>query len=397
VAPVLNGHPRPQPADELDPATLVVHAGRTVAPGEPLSPPPALASVYRAGEALTYAREGNPTWSAFERAIAALEGAADAVAFSSGMGAAVALLGKLDAGSRVVVAHSAHVEVRRLLAELEDDRVLRVELADAGDPDAFVAALDGAALAWIDSISNPTLEVAAVGAIAAGARARGVTLVVDSTLATPILQRPLALGADAVLHSASKYLGGHSDLLLGVVATRDHQRSAGLRRRRERLGATPGTMEAWLALRGLRTLELRLKRGQASAAVLAGRLASHPDVLDVRYPGLAHPGAIPWLAGPGAMISFSVAGGPGRADAVCDAVRLITNAGSLGGVETLIERHARWHDEPSVPAALLRVSVGCEDADDLWRDLSRALAETAGAAGTRPVAVRRRAEPAPAA
>ncbi len=390
---VLNGHRASPSVHALDRATVAVHAGRAPAPGDPLSPPPVLASVYRAGHGLSYAREGNPTWEAFEHAVAGLEEATDAVAFSSGMAAAATLLGTLETGSKVVVARTAHVEVRRLLLELDAERRIRTEVVGADGPDSFTAALDGAAMAWVDSIANPTLEVADVDVIAAGARARGVALVVDSTLATPILQRPLARGADAALHSAGKYLGGHSDLLLGVIATREPELASRLRRRRERLGATPGTMEAWLALRGLRTLSLRVERGQASAGVLAARLASHPDVLDVRYPGLARSATDASLAGSGAMISFTVAGGADRADAVCDAVRLVTNAGSLGGVETLIERHARWHNEPDVPAALLRLSVGCEHVDDLWWDLDQALATTAA----RPDPVTPHPEPAHAA
>jgi len=374
---VLNGNGHDPASRPPATATVAVHAGRAVGPGEPLAVPATFASVYRAGGEAGYAREGGATWGSFERALAELEGARDAVAFSSGMAAAEALLATVPRGGRVVVARSAHVEVRRLLADLDDDGVLRAQPADASDPRAFAAALEGAALAWVDSISNPNLEVADVGAIAAGARRAGVPLAVDATLATPILQRPLALGADVVLHSASKYLGGHSDLLLGAVATRDPKLAERVRGRRARTGATPGTMEAWLALRGLRTLDLRIKRGQASAGLLAERLAGHPEVASVRYPGSADAGPGAPLDGPGAMIAFEVAGEEKRADAVCEAVRLVIHAGSLGGVETLIERHARWHDEPAVAPGLLRLSVGCEDPGDLWRDLDRALRTTA--------------------
>jgi cystathionine gamma-synthase len=380
----------------LAPATLAVHGGRTRFPGEPLSQPPVLASVYHAGAERSYAREGNPTWRGFEEALTSLEGGADSVAFSSGMAAAAALIATFEPGARIVVADSAHIEVRRLLADAAAGRGLRVEPADAGDPASFRAAVAGASAAWIDSITNPMLDVAPIDAIAAAARASGVTLIVDATLATPILQRPLALGADAVLHSASKYLGGHSDLLLGAVATREPGLAARLRRHRESVGATPGTMEAWLALRGLRTLDLRLERGQASAVVLARRLGSHPEVLEVRFPPAAAAGPGGPLAGRGAMISFTVAGGAERADAVCESVGLILHAGSLGGVETLIERHARWHDEPSVPPGLLRLSVGCEHPDDLWRDLDDALRATSAGPSSR-LALSRRLAPASAA
>jgi cystathionine gamma-synthase len=378
--------------DRLAPATLAVHAGRNQRPGEALTSPPVHASVFHAGGEHSYAREGNPTWAAFERAVAALEGAADAVAFPSGLAAAAAFLDTLPRGARVVVARTAHVELRRLLSELHAGGDLVVEVADPGDWPAFRAALAGVDLAWVDSIANPTLEVAPVEAISAVARRSGAALAVDATLATPVLQRPLSIGADVVLHSASKYLGGHSDLLLGVVATNDPSVAGALRAGRERGGSTPGTMESWLALRGLRTLELRIERGQASAELLARRLAEHPEVLEVRYPRPADAGDEGPLDGRGAMVSFTVAGGARRADAVCDAVRLVIHAGSLGGVESLIERHARWHSEPGIPPALLRLSVGCEDPGDLWHDLDRALRITSrGSAEVSPPRVPTRA------
>jgi len=393
-----NGARGPRDAG-LDPATLAVVAGRERGPGAPLAAPPVFASAFRAGTGPAYARDGNPTWAAFEDAVAALEGAEHAVSFASGMAGATALCATLPRGSRVVVAPTAHVEVRGLLAELAENEALRVTQADPADPDGFVAACSGVDMAWLDSISNPALHVAELDRIAAGVRAAGATLVVDSTLATPILQRPLELGAHAVLHSASKYLGGHSDLLLGVVATDDPTLAWDLRERRSRLGSTPGTMEAWLALRGLRTLALRVERGQASASVLARRLAEHPGVETVSYPGLEADASARVLRGPGAMISFEVAGGAARADAVCEAVEVVVNAGSLGGVETLIERHARWHDEPSVSPTLLRLSVGCEDPEDLWRDLQGALERTSVApadAGAREAEARAAFSPAPA-
>lgn len=392
-----NGARDPRDAG-LDPATLAVVAGREGGPGAPLVAPPVFASAFRAGTGPTYARDGNPTWAAFEDAVAALEGACHAVSFASGMAGAAALCATLSRGSRVVVAGTAHVEVRELLAELAGNGSLRVTQADPADPERFVAACAGADMAWLDSISNPTLQVAELDRIAAGVRAAGATLVVDSTLATPMLQRPLGLGAHAVLHSASKYLGGHSDLLLGVVATDDPTLAWDLRERRSRLGSTPGTMEAWLALRGLRTLALRVERGQESAKVLAQRLAAYPGVERVHYPGLngetSARAAV--LRGPGAMISFEVAGGAERADAICEAVEVVVNAGSLGGVETLIERHARWHDEPSVPPALLRLSVGCENVDDLWRDLERAFTLTRPTAAVTPAPAEAGAELSPA-
>jgi cystathionine gamma-synthase len=207
---------------------------------------------------------------------------------------------------------------------------------------------------------------------------------VDNTFATPLLQRPLELGADVVVHSATKAMGGHSDLLLGAAVTADEAHYAGLREARELGGATPGALEAYLCLRGLRTLPLRLERAQHNAGMLAERLADHAEVHEVRYPGLAshpqHQRSREILAGPGFMLTFRVRGGAGRADALVDAVTVFTHATSLGGVESTLERRARYPGERGiVPDDLLRVSVGIEHVEDLWDDLQHALASSAAA------------------
>ncbi len=330
------------------------------------------ASAFASGEGPGYARQSNPTWEAFEAALGALEGGA-AVTFASGMAAADAVLDALPADSRVIVARSAYLEVRRLLARSP----LEVSEVDPLDTKATLAALEHADVLWLDAITNPNLEVPELDLLLAAARRAGVLSVVDSTLATPVLLRPLELGADLVLHSATKYIGGHSDLMLGAAVARDPRLSARLRETRTATGAVPGTMEAWLGLRGMRTLPLRVERGVETAALLAGRLQVHPRVGSVRYPGLegdpAHSTAARLLDGFGALVSFEV-GRAERADAICRAVEVIVHASSLGGVETLIERQAAWHADPSVPGGLLRLSVGCEDPEDLWRDLERALA-----------------------
>ncbi|CAN5519766.1 aminotransferase class I/II-fold pyridoxal phosphate-dependent enzyme [soil metagenome] len=293
------------------------------------------------------------------------------------MAAVAAVLEDIGVGERVVVAQSAYVEVRRLLVERQAAGKLEVVAIDPTATDELLAAIPGAALVWIDAISNPTLDIPDLVRIAAAANQAGATLLVDATLATPMLLRPLELGADLVLHSATKYIGGHSDMLLGVVAARDPRMVERLHKARTTLGAVPGTMETFLGLRGLRTLPLRLERGQAGAALLAERLAAHPEVQRVRYPGLpsdpSHEEATRLLDGFGAMLSFEALGGTARADAICSKVRVLTHATSLGGVESLIERHSRWHAEPAVPEALLRVSVGCEHPEDLWYDLEQAL------------------------
>ena len=202
-------------------------------------------------------------------------------------------------------------------------------------------------------------------------------VVVDSTLATPLVQRPLELGADLVMHSATKYLGGHSDLLLGAAVAASGEHARRLRERRELAGATPGALEAYLAIRGMRTLPLRLERATASAAGLAERLAQHPGVAVVRYPGRpdhpTHATTRSFMSGFGGVVSFDVEGGAERADAVCRSVRIIRHATSLGGVESTIERRAAVAGQTHLPPGLLRLSVGCEHPEDLWRDLQQAL------------------------
>ncbi|HLG91937.1 MAG TPA: PLP-dependent aspartate aminotransferase family protein, partial [Acidimicrobiales bacterium] len=206
--------------------------------------------------------------------------------------------------------------------------------------------------------------------------------VVDNTFATPLLQRPLELGADLVVHSVTKYLAGHSDVVMGAVVAADEAWQRALALRRSKHGAVPGPLEAFLALRGVRTLDVRLERAQASALELARRLESRPRVSRVRYPGLAsHPGhevAARQMSGYGAMVSFEVEGTPEQAEAVCRSVEVCVPGTSLGGVETLIERRARWEGEDATPGNLLRLSVGIEDVEDLWQDLDQALARALG-------------------
>jgi cystathionine gamma-synthase len=226
------------------------------------------------------------------------------------------------------------------------------------------------------------LGIADLPALCAFAREERILCVVDNTLATPLGQRPLELGAHVVMHSATKAMGGHSDLLLGAAVTREPELLEGLRHARSHGGATPGSLEVFLCLRGLRTLALRYERAQENAGVLAERLSAHPEVSEVRYPGLpGDPGyerARTVMDGPGFMLTFSVTGGAPRADALLDRLRVLRHATSLGGVETLIERRARYPTEQGVvPENLLRVSVGCEHADDLWDDLAQGLAATA--------------------
>lgn len=323
-----------------------------------------------------YGRTGNPSWDAFEDALGALEGGA-AVVFSSGLAAISAVLAGLDDGATVVAPGDAYAGTRRLLLEAGARRRLTVRSVDVADTQATLAACPGADLLWLESPTNPMMAVADLAALTAGAHDAGCVVAVDNTFATPLLQRPLALGADLVVHSVTKFLAGHSDVVLGAVVARTVEAREGLAAHRTLHGAIPGPMEVFLALRGLRTLAVRLERSQHTAAELARRLATHPAVEIVRYPGLAgHPGhglAARQMAGFGGVLAFDVRGGAAAADAVCAGVRLIVPSTSLGGVESQIERRNRWEGEESTPAGLLRLSAGLEHVDDLWSDLSSAL------------------------
>jgi cystathionine gamma-synthase len=345
--------------ETLHPDTLAVHLGRPGQPGDPVTGPIVVTSTYRAEGVQTYGRDGNPTWEDFEAAIGALEGGT-ALAFASGMAAISAVIETLSPGAVVVADAACYSGTRRLLHDLSTRGRIDPRLVDTTDGDAVRAALDGADLLWIESPTNPMCCVVDIAAVAGDAHAVGVPVVADNTLATPLLQRPLDLGADVVVHSATKQISGHADVLMGVAVTRDETWLEHLRTRRSLHGAVPGPFEAFLALRGLRTMHLRVERSAQNATELAARLARHPAVREVHYPGMA------------AIVSFDV-GSQEAADKVCGAVRVIVPATSLGGVESLVERRARWSMEGHLPPGLLRLSVGIEHVDDLWRDLEQAL------------------------
>jgi cystathionine gamma-synthase len=340
------------------------------------------ASAYREGGDYTYSRFGNPTWTAFEEALGELEGGA-ALAFGSGMAAVSAVLSTLPAGAHVLCPSDAYTGVRALLTDARGHGRLRCTTLDMTDTAAVLDALKAtgagrADLLWAESPTNPLLGVVDLPAVLGAAAEAGVPSVVDNTFATPLLQQPLAQGASAVVHSATKFLGGHSDLLLGAVVTRDGDLADQLRERRTLDGGVPGVHETWLALRGLRTLPVRLAQEQASAAVLAERLASHPAVGRVRYPGLAgdpgHRRAARQMTGYGAVLSFELADAA-SADAFLAGLRLVIAATSLGGVESTADRRRRWVGEEHVPDGLVRLSVGLEHVEDLWDDLRDALPE----------------------
>lgn len=378
----------PSHPHDLAPDTVVVAAGRPPrAVDAPVNPPIVLSSTFvgagtpGAGERV-YGRFGNPTWDPLEEALAQLESAAlPGLVYASGMAAVASAMSLLPLGGTIVVPRHSYNGSLSLVADLETRANLTVRLADVEDTDATVALLDGADMLWLESPTNPMLEVADVRALAAAARAAGVLCVVDNTFSTPLLQRPLELGADVVVHSATKYMGGHSDVVLGAVLTGNEDLRAKLQAHRSLHGAIAGPFEAWLTLRGLRTMALRVERAQSTAGELARRLQEHPAVESVRYPGLdSHPGhalAAAQMDGFGSIVAITVAGGEAAAEAVLAALALWTPATSLGGVESLAERRRRHPGEPaSVPANLIRLSVGIENVEDLWRDLDAALEAT---------------------
>jgi len=349
--------------------TRLISAGRPERePDAPTNAPVTFASTYHAGGEVGYGRYGNPSWSAFEDVIGQLEGGR-AVAFASGLAASSAVLSLLPEGATVVAPDTAYLGVLDQLRERAAAGRATLRQVDVTDAAAVAQAAEGADMVWLESPTNPLLEVADLAAAARAARSVGAWTVVDNTFATPLLQRPLELGADVVVHSVTKLLSGHSDVVLGAAVAADEQIATRLDMHRRLHGAVPGPMEIFLALRGIRTLDVRLDRSQATAAELARRLGDHPAVERVRYPGF------------GTMCSIEVAGGAHEADAVVGAVRLWVNATSLGGVESLLERRRRWPTESvHVPESLLRLSVGLEDVDDLWSDLVQALDPLAASA-----------------
>ncbi len=340
--------------------------------------PVTLSSTFHAGGPYGYARHDNPVWIAFEEVVGDLEGG-HAVAYASGMAAVTAILATVPAGGVVVAPESAYSGTLGQLQRLHTAGRTGVRLIDGTDTNAVAAAVGGATLLWIESPTNPMLGVADLPAVIAAAHASGAMVAVDNTFATPLGQQPLRLGADLVVHSATKYLSGHSDVLLGVAVAADEALAERLREGRELDGNIPGPLETWLALRGLRTLHLRVERSAANALELARRLSQHPSVERVRYPGLpddpGHARAAAQMTTFGSIVSIELAGGATAAEAACAASRLWVHATSLGGVESSWERRRRWPAEPHVvPESLIRLSVGIEDVEDLWTDLDAALA-----------------------
>ena len=335
-----------------------------------------------------YARTGNPTRTALETCLAALEGAERAVAFASGLAAEDAVFRLLEPGDHVLMADDVYGGTWRQIAQVHTRFGIEVSAVDLADLDAVRAALRPTTrLLWAETPSNPLLKILDLAALAELANDHGAQLVADNTFATPALQQPLALGADVVVHSTTKYLGGHSDVVGGAVCT-DEATAQRLAFLQNAVGAVPGPFDAWLTLRGVKTLEVRMARHSENAARVAAFLADHPAVTAVAYPGRTdHPGhelAARQMSAFGGMVSFRVAGGMAAAKRVAESTQLFFLAESLGGVESLIEHpgimtHASVAGTAlEVPADLLRLSVGIESVTDLLADLEAALA--AGAA-----------------
>ncbi|MBV6414828.1 MAG: PLP-dependent transferase [Xanthomonadales bacterium] len=372
----------------MKPETLAVHAGADIDhETAAVSPPIHLSTTFEhpadVGElkGYLYGRYGNPTQDRLESALAALEGGALARVFASGMAAANALLQNLPAGGHVLMADDCYFSVRRLAQAWFPRWGLTLDLVDMTDAAAVRAAMrPNTCCLWVETPSNPLLKLSAVAPLAQIARAAGALLVVDATFATPLLLTPLALGADVVMHSTTKYLGGHSDVSGGaLVFAREDALAQAVGEIRTLQGAIASPFASWLVLRGLRTLAPRLDWHQRNAMAVAHFLAAHPRVSAVHYPGLAsHPQHAlvgSEMRGPGGMLSFEVAGTRADAIAVAARLKLFVNATSLGGYESLVEHRQSSEGAGSpTPETLLRLSVGLEHADDLIADLDQALA-----------------------
>jgi cystathionine gamma-synthase len=380
--------------DEYGFETLAIHAGQDP---DPLTgavvPPIYQTSTYKQDGVggtrggYEYSRTANPTRAALERCLAALENGAAALAFASGMAAEDCLIRTLcRPGDRVLIPGDAYGGTFRLFDKVlttwgvQHSPVMQTDLEAV----ARAAEAQRPRLIWAESPTNPLLSIVDIRALAAIAHERGALLVVDNTFASPYLQRPLELGADFAVHSTTKYLGGHSDVLGGAVVVKDPAHAESLAFNQNATGAVAGPFDAWLTLRGIRTLAVRMDRHCANAARIALALAEHPAVASVLYPGLpGHPGhelAKSQMRDFGGMVSFRLAAGEDAAVELCAKTRVFTLGESLGGVESLIEHPARMTHASTagspleVPADLVRLSVGIEDPDDLLADLSQAVA-----------------------
>ncbi|MFF0422821.1 MULTISPECIES: cystathionine gamma-synthase [unclassified Streptomyces] len=372
--------------------TRAIHAGNTA---DPLTgavvPPIYQVSTYKQDGVgglrggYEYSRSANPTRTALEENLAALEGGRRGLAFASGLAAEDCLLRTLLApGDHVVIPNDAYGGTFRLFAKVVQRWGVDFSVANTSDIESVRAAVnDRTKLIWVETPSNPLLGITDIEAVAGVARQAGVKLVVDNTFASPYLQQPLALGADIVVHSLTKYMGGHSDVVGGALVTADEALGEELAYHQNAMGAVAGPFDSWIVLRGIKTLAVRMDRHSENAEKIAEMLTQHPKVTQVLYPGLPeHPGheiAAKQMRSFGGMISFRVQGGEEAAVEVCNRARLFTLGESLGGVESLIEHPGRMTHASvagsalEVPADLVRISVGIENVEDLLADLRQAL------------------------
>jgi len=368
--------------------TICVHAGHAPDPATAaISPPINLSTTFERdpdgsySKGFSYTRAANPNRSQLETCLAALEGGSEALAFSSGVAAAMSVFQALKPGDHVICSQDAYHGIQRLLREVLQPWQLQVSFVDTTDADAVRTALTPATkLIWVETPSNPLLRITDLGAIAEVARKARALTVCDNTFATPVLQRPFGYGMDFIMHSATKYLGGHSDVAGGAIVARTRSAfSERLRLLQSEAGAVPSPFDCWLILRGAATLHLRIRAQSDNALRIARFLAGQKAVENVFYPGLEdHPGhalANRQMRAFGAMLSFTLRGGQAAAMRCVANVKLFTRATSLGGVESLIEHRASMEGpDTRTPDNLVRVSVGVEHADDLSADLEQALA-----------------------
>lgn len=373
--------------------TRVIHAGQAPEPTTGAVMPPVFqTSTYAQAwpaqptGGYEYSRSQNPTREAYERCVADLEDGTDGVAFASGLAATHGVLSLLPEGASVVCGDDVYGGTYRLLTAVMAHRAIRPSFVDLATRDPADAIPEGTDLVWLETPTNPLLRVSDIAAIAARCKQIGALLAVDNTFATPYFQRPLTLGADVVVHSATKYLNGHSDVVGGIAITADPGLAARLRYLQNAIGAVPGPWDCWLVLRGLKTLAVRMRRHQESRLVVGAWLRAHPEVLAVHDPLHADdPGfavASRQMSGFGGMLAFVLAGDVARAERVVASTQVFTLAESLGGVESLIELPATM-THASIPAAdrharglhdgLIRLSIGLEDAQDLIADLEQAI------------------------
>ncbi|GGP92937.1 cystathionine gamma-synthase [Streptosporangium pseudovulgare] len=372
--------------------TLAIHAGQEPDPVTGAVVPPIYAvSTYKQDgvgglrSGYEYSRSANPTRAALEEAVAAVEGGARGLAFASGLAAEDTVLRAVcRPGDHVIIPNDAYGGTYRLFAKVHEPWSLHYDPVPLGDLDAVASAMTPKTkIVWVETPTNPLLSVFDIEALAHLAHENGALLVVDNTFASPYLQQPLSLGADIVVHSTTKYVGGHSDVVGGALVARDAEVGEKLAYHQNAMGAVAGPFDAWLTLRGLKTLAVRMERHCDNAERVVDLLLAHPKVSSVLYPGLPdHPGhevAAKQMRRFGGMVSFRVAGGEAEAVEICNRTKLFTLGESLGGVESLVEHpgrmtHASAVGSPlEVPSDLVRLSVGIESIDDLLADLTRAL------------------------